>query len=470
MTRRCLCLYVLLAACAAARSGADEPAPAKTADPPLARRLWAVTELVLDHHVDPPARQQMLLAGVKELLAKANKPAPRDLGRRLSGLTTLEQFEALLKELHPAPTPAEAEEAVLEGMLAAVPGRAHFFNPEGVKMAAVSQDNNYVGTGIQIRMDDKEKLAQIMIPFAGGPFRRAGGRAQDLIVEVDGQSMAGKSMRDVVTALRGGEGTTVTALVRQPGSSEKRLLNMVREVIPFQSAVGYRRVSEEGFDFHADPNLPVAFVRLTTLSSSTYHELRRLERQLRREGYCALVLDLRGTNPGTVVHAAQVADALLDGGLMWKVRDTRGRVTEYKADRYCLFRDWPVAVLVDELTVETPAVIAEALQDRGRAVLVGSPTPAGGTVRSLVPLPDGTGGVNLQTGFVERVKPAKQPGVKPDHVVEVDAKRRDELLKWYSGQESPEPPAGKAPADAQLTKALELLRDALNGKKDKAAG
>jgi hypothetical protein len=240
---------------------------------------------------------------------------------------------------------------------------------------------------------------------------------------------------------------------------------MVREVIPFQSAMGFRRVAEEAFEFRPDQTVPAAYIRLEQLTSSTYHELRRLERQLNAQGNRALVLDLRRTQPGSIVHAAQVADAFLDGGLMWKVQDARGRVTEYKADRDCLFRDWPMVVLIDGTTVDTPAVVAAALQDRGRATLVGLPTAAGRMVKSLVPLPESMGGVNLVTGLVERIKPALPPQVLPDHVVDLDAKRQEEMFAWHASQLAAEPPAVKAPEDPQLDKALDLLRDALKEKR-----
>lgn len=470
MSKRCLTAWLLLTACWVVRLEAVEPAPPKPAVP-LAQRAWAITEVVLDHHIEPPTRQQMLLAGVRALLAKAGKPAPQDLGRKVSLLTTEEQFAALLKEaVSGTPTPP-MEGALIEGLLSAAPGSAHVLSAQDAKAQEVIAANRYVGTGIQIRLDEKEKLTQIVIPFAGGPARRAGSKPGDLIVEVDGKSMAGLSLQEVVTRLRGEEGTAVTALVRQPGASETRLLKMVREVIPFQTVVGYRRISEEGWDFKPDPALPVALLRLTQVNSSTLHELRRAERQLRGEGYRGLVLDLRGAAPGSLVHAAQVADGLLDGGVMWNLRDAKGHVTEYKADRDCLFRDWPTMVLVDNTTVSTGAMIAAALQDAGRAELVGTRTSDASRTNSLVPLPDGTS-LTLNTGFVERIKPAKpsQFGVLPDHVVPLDPQIQEALMKWVHAQESPEPPAGKPADDPILTKALALLREKLKDKKEKTAG
>jgi carboxyl-terminal processing protease len=485
MSRRCLFVFLLVTTGSAARSGAAEPNAATPAAIPFALRLWSITDLVLDHHIDPPARQQMLLTAVRELLAKNDKPIPPELGRKFSAVTTPEQLDALLKDIGSDKAKPESESAAIEGMLASVPGRADLLTPEDVKSAGVVAANNYVGIGIQIRMHEKEKLAQIVVAFPGGPFRRAGGKANDLIVEVNGKSMAGVILRDVVLALRGEDGTEVTVLVRQPASTETRLIKMIREVVPFDSAVGYRQVSEESFDFRPEAALPAAYVRLERLSGSTYHELRRLERQLRSEGNRALVLDLRGTRAGSLVHAAQVADAFLDGGPMWKVRDARGRITEYKADRDCLFRDWPIVVLINEMTVETPALIAAALQDRGRAVLVGSPTSGGVTVKSLVLLPDGTGAVNMTTGIVERIKshkdtdaagpaagiadptnPRKGPLLRPDHVVPLSIEKLHESTAWQLHHSSDEPPGKHAPKDIQLEKALELLRPMLKEKGD----
>jgi carboxyl-terminal processing protease len=469
MFRRCLFVCLLLTAGVAVRSVTAEPAPAKPAEPAFAPTLWAVSQVVVDNQIAPASRQQVLLEGVRKMLAKAGKEEPIDLARKMSDVTTREQFEILVKGLGELRPTQDVLTEVLESALATLPGRPHYYSPEAAKISGTVENNNYVGIGIQIRMYPDESLAGVIIPFPGGPFRRAGGKTNDVFVEVDGKKMAGLPLVDVVKALRGEEGSSMTTLVRQPGSTETRLLKMVREVIPFQSATGYRRVSEDAFDYHVDPGLQVAYVRLTHVTSSTYHELRRLDRQLRAEGYRAMVLDLRETRPGTMVHAAQVADALLDGGEMWKVRDAHGRVKEYKADRDCLFRDWPVAVLVNAGTVETAALIAGALQDRGRAVLVGSTAHTGGTVRSLELLPDGLGGVNLPTGIVERLKPAQRPGLTPDHSVQVDKKLWQELVTWHNSQESPEPPAAKAPEDPQLAKALDLLRGAVK-EKEKTAG
>jgi carboxyl-terminal processing protease len=464
-------------------------APYKTG--PLAKRAWAVTELVLERQLDPPARQQMLLNGLRELL-RDKTAATQDLGGRVSRVTTEEQFAALLEEVWPRDQkdrPAEEREtALLRGLVGSM-GREFdslgYLTPEDVKRYEVLAGNRYVGTGIQIRMDLKEGLSQIVIPFPGGPARVAGAKPNDLIVEVDGASMKGVPLDQVVKKLQGEEGTPVSMTVRQPGAKEARLLKMVRGVIPFSSVYGFRRVSEEGWSFKIDPDSAVGYLRFSELKASTLLELRKLEPLVKAEGVRGLVLDFRFTHGQEMGHAALVADAFLDGGRLWDVRDGRGQVKEYKADRDCLFRDLPLVALVGEQTGGLAAAVAGALQDNGRATLVGETPRAPAYVHTLLPLPDGAA-LRIPTGRIERpARPGKPAavvapeemtfgsGVRPDQALSMDREKLEALFDWFRQQESPDPPpaTAKPPEDRQLAKAVAVLRRALakrdTGKKDK---
>jgi carboxyl-terminal processing protease len=480
-----------VAALASVQAAGKDDGAKSAAVAATARQAWTITDLVLEQDIDPPARQQMLLHGLKALLSRSKGKAPANLAERVSTVTTLEQFAALLAEFWPseqdgpnANPSAKPEYLLFNGLLAwGTIANGREFNgrellpPQELKRHEMIAGNRYVGTGIQIRKNDKEKLAQIVIPFPGGPARKAGARPGDLIVEVGGKSMEGLPLFKVVESLQGEEGTKVSMTVRQPGESKTRLLPMVRSVIPFTSVHGYRRTGEESWSFSIDPGSAISYLSLDEIKISTLLELRKIEPLLRSEGMKALVLDLRFSRGDDLRHAALVADGLIDGGVLWRVRDRLGRIKEYKADRDCMFRDMPMAVLVGEHTGSMAAMVAAALQDRGRAIVVGAIPKMELMVTSLVQLPEERGAIRLRTGRVERVErpaateqqrlAAAQHRLLPDHLVAIERKQMEAVLGWMQQQESPEPKAdAKPPSDPQLDKAIALLRETL-AKSDK---
>jgi C-terminal peptidase prc len=480
---------MLMAGVAWADSPAPKSAPKETAAKvaAAARQAWTITDLVLEQGIDPPARQQMLLYGLKALLSQDSGKAAPNLGARVSDVTTPEQFAALLAEVWPAKGTPDVngegpEQDLFRGLFGwRREGRAgSYLSPQQRKAHEVLVNNRYVGTGIQIRMDQKEKLTQIVVPFPGGPARKAGARPGDLIVEVDGKDMKGRPLLEVVKRLQGEEGTEVSMTVRQPGESKLRRLPMVRSVIPFTSVHGYHRTGEVSWSFRIDKEAGIGYLSIDDIKSSTLLELRQIAPLVREEGAKALVLDLRFARGEEMRHAALTADGLLDGGVLWRVRDARGRIKEYKADRDCLFRDWPMAVLVGENTGGMAAVVAAALQDRGRAIVVGEPTRGPLVQTSLVPLPESESALLLRTGKVERIERAGKPAkprevgeesrVVPDHPVAIARAQSEAVLEWMRQQESPEPKAdAKPPADPQLAKAVALLREALARQGEKGA-
>jgi carboxyl-terminal processing protease len=297
-----------------------------------------------------------------------------------------------------------------------------------------------------------------------GAARQAGIKADDIILQVNGKDTKGVAVPKVVEWLRDEEGTKVTLTVKQPGPAEPRTYTLTRAVVPFDSLAGHQRLPEDEWNYRPDPDAPVAYVRLSSLRISTLQELRQLEPRLRAEGFRGLVLDLRfSSGDGLLRNAALFADGLLDGGLMWATLTSKEQTrTEFRADRECLFRDWPLAVLINETLDRQHALVAAALQDNGRAVLVGEPTKNDYYVNSVVALPDGKRGIIFRTGILERAAKERGWPVKPDHVVAMDAKAKETLAEWQRKQEiADKRTEGKAPPDPQLAKAVELIRDAL---------
>ena len=247
----------------------------------LGKRVQQITDAVLQNHIDPPARQQMILAGIKGLYQASGLPVPSGLSRRISTLTTPEQFSALLAELWPAkpakPVPTQAlEEALVEGLLDSVPGHATLMAAKELKVQEQIQGNRYVGIHIQLRYDDKDKRSVIQALVPGGPADRAGAKQEDRIEQVDGVDTQGMKIAQVVDRIRGPEGTEVVLVVRQPKAKEARTLKMVRGTLFLPTVTGLRKRSSGDWDFDAGGPDKIGYLRIQDITASTPHELRKL--------------------------------------------------------------------------------------------------------------------------------------------------------------------------------------------------
>ncbi len=392
---------------------AGDPAPKPSPD--LAKRVQEITDAVLDHHIDPPARQQMILSGIKALYQASGVPVPSGLSRRVSSLTTPEQLAELLQDSWPKVTAGpvatrKLEEALFDGLLTVVPGGAELISAKERKVAEQIEGNRYVGIHIALGMNGTENQPNLHEVFPGGPADRAGVKKDDLIEEIDGVATKGVKLRDIVDRLRGEEGTDVTIKVRQPNETRSRILKITRATLPRETVHGVRQRSAGGWDVRLNRSEPIGYLAITEITASTPHELRKLARQLESEGIQALVLDLRGRGGSSVHPAVLLADCLLDHGLIGRVRTARGE-TVYQADPDALFRGWPMAVLVDFSTSDTAEWLAAALQDNHRATIVGADPRRRRMssrsfemegIRSRVSVGDGSWSIELLTGYLER--------------------------------------------------------------------
>jgi carboxyl-terminal processing protease len=452
-----------------ALAASDPPAEAGPTPTDLAARILTATDAVLEHHIDPPARQQMVLDGLKGLYAAAGVPLPAGRARRVSTVATPEQLAALLAEAWPHPAKADVtrkqlEESLIEGLLSGVPGGASLASTKELKVAEQFEGNLYVGIHIALGFDEKEKRPAIREVFEGGPAHRAGTREGDLIEAIDGKTAEGLSVGQAVDRLRGEEGTDVVVRVRSPGSGEVRTLTMTRGRLPRPTITGVRKRPGGGWDVLLEGPERIGYLKIGEIVGSTPQELRQLARQLESEGARALILDLRTVSLAHLHPAVLLADYLLDGGRIGRVR-TVDSVETYEAEPDALFRDWPLAVLVDGSTSGAAEWLCAALQDNHRAVIVGTPTPGRTDVRSSVPLPGGEWSIQMATGRMERgdgrplarpstpttwlaqgvpirrmAAPADQFGVTPDHPLGGDPSGR------FRSQPQPRP-RGPEPRD-----------------------
>jgi carboxyl-terminal processing protease len=403
---------------------ASDPSP----PPDLAKKAWAISEAVLDRHLDPPTRQQLFLGGIKAAYKTAGAEVPPGLGRLASEASSVEGLAATLAATWPRPkdgTPDDAAVAAafVDGMLAEVPGEASFVPPQDIRVMEQMAGNRYVGVHIAVDIDAASKCVRISQVMPDGPAHHAGLKNGDLFEAVEGVDVKGKSIRQVIDRLRGADGTEVAVTMRRPGTKDAIDCRMVRRPLFVPTVTGLKKSGGSGSDLRFDGPGAIGYLKVREILASTPRELREMARRLEAEDTKSLVLDLRGVGGEDAHVAVLLADSLLDRGLIGRVRTVArdpsapaGMVvkeTTYQAEPDALFRGWPIVVLVDERTGGTAEWVAAALKDNGRAQVVGRATSGSGTISSLVTLEEGLGGLRLATTRLVRGVDARPPARRP---------------------------------------------------------
>lgn len=440
---------------------ADENAPEPLDAAAASERALVITDVVLQNHIDPPTRQEMVLSGIKALYRAENHPAPNGLSSRVSSLAEREQLASLLSEVLPEFSKLpNAEQILNEGMFNAIPGFTMLIAPEIDRVQEQVAANRYVGVGIMLALNE-DKLPHVPKVLYNGAAWKAGMKNGDIILEVNSQPTADKKLDDVLKELRGEEGSTLTVVVRQPNSDERRTLTMTRARVFIPTIEGFREKSEGEWQYTLDTAEDIALIRVLTIGPSTVQELQQVQTRLQSQKLRGVIIDLR--EGGGILHnVVMVADALLDGGVIGHIRSLESRET-LEARPESLFQDLPVVVLISRHSQADRVLLAAALQDQRRAIVVGEPTGPGMFVNAFLPVPGRREMLRLAIGAMERgdgtplvgfddQRPAqlqmpvanegetatKRPGfVLPDHIV------------GGSGQPG---------SDLQLDKAVEVLK------------
>ena len=259
-----------------------------------------------------------------------------------------------------------------------------FLRADRLSRLAESTSGNYAGVGIQ--MDVRDGWIVVITPIPGTPADRAGVESGDRIVEVEGKGTKGWTQEEAQRALRGAPGTPVNILLERPGRADRIPLRLVRSAI-HRSAVGRAVMLGDG----------VGYVDVDIFSDSTELEVRRAVDSLRAAGMKSLTLDLRGNPGGLLTQGVGVSELFLEPGQ--PIVRMRGRTPEANRDFADQNRqpwpDLPMVVLIDERSASASEIVAGALQDHDRAVVVGRISYGKGSAQSLYPV--GGGALKLTT-------------------------------------------------------------------------
>jgi carboxyl-terminal processing protease len=273
---------------------------------------------------------------------------------------------------------ADLYDMAIEGMIKEL-GDPHttILRPEDYSDLRLTTTGNYGGLGI--RIDQKDGWVTVVQTLPNTPADRAGLRPGDRLIEVEGESMEGWTSDKAVTVLRGPEGAPVNIKISRVGVPEPIPVRIVRAVIHVEYVTA----------FMLEPG--IGYLSHTQFSAQSAQEIRREINRLQGEGMTGLILDLRSNPGGLLEEGVAVSDIFLKPGA--EVVETRSRIPDqndtYHSQRAPIDPDLPVVVLVNRWSASASEIVAGALQDHDRALVVGEETFGKGSVQTLYPLPGG---------------------------------------------------------------------------------
>lgn len=332
----------------------------------------------------------------------------------------------------------------LAGMVNALGDTGHtvFLTPEMVREERIVAQGRLAGIGAEMEMRSGEVV--VVAPFDGSPAQVAGLRSGDVIVKVDGKSVAGLSLREVVSRIRGPVETGLTLTVRDPRTEETRKLSLMRAEVALRSVT-----------WHLLPEGAIAHLRIASFSRGTSNELEQALKAMGQAGASGLVLDLRNDPGGLLDEAVGVASQFLENGSVLQVKDAQGRVHAVPTQKglpTCLL---PMVVLVNAGTASAAEIVSGALQDAGRAALVGETTFGTGTVLQEFRLSDGSAlMVAVEEWLTPRGRTIWHKGIAPDVAVPLPSHVPPLVPEQESTLTKPQLQASR---DDQLLRGLGLL-------------
>ena len=355
----------------------------------------------------------------------------------------------------------------IEGMLAGLDPHSALLDPEAFQEMRISTEGKFGGIGIEITAEDG--FIKVVAPIDDTPAERAGIRSGDTIVMLDGAPLRNLPVREAVERMRGVPGTEIVLTISREGDLDTFDVPLTRAVIQVASVKG--EMLEDGF----------GYIRITNFQSDTGSNLRAQIEQLQQENegtLHGLILDLRN-NPGGVLHGAvEVSDVFLPEGL---VVSTRGRNAAnnhgFSATTEDATGDMPLVVLVNGGSASSAEIVAGALQDHKRAIILGSRTFGKGSVQTVIPTNNG-GALKLTTAryYTPSGRSIQARGIAPDIVVEANPPNAHSQGEWNGRElreadldghlendgvgerETPTADSGLATRDHQVGAALDLLK------------
>ena len=333
------------------------------------------------------------------------------------GLETIEQAWGIIFESYVEKDrldPDALSGAAIEGMIEALDDPySAYLDAETYEMQLAGLGGEFEGIGAQVTVEDGQLT--IIAPIPDSPAAKAGIRAGDVILEIEGESAEGISIIEAVLIIRGPKGTPVRLLILHQGDTEPEEIEIIRAEIKLPSV-------------HSEMREDLAYIHINRFSERTAEELALALKEIGKEDATGIILDLR-SNPGGLLDAVvDVVSQFLEEGVVVSVVDNKGGRSSLEVED-----DWetvglPMVVLVDSFSASGSEVLAGALQDYGRAAVAGTTTLGKGSVNILRQLKDGSG-IYITTArwLTPDGRLIEGEGLPPDYELDLEG---EDAIQW----------------------------------------
>ena len=349
--------------------------------------------------------------GVCLYLAPANRYPGGDIPQEYQDRFAIfwEAWDIIEREFyHPQkePDPQEMIYGAVGGMIASMGDRhTTFVEPAQTSIWEEDLQGSFEGIGANVSMVDGRLV--ITCPLAGSPAEKAGLQANDVVLEVDGVKIENLDLLEAISLIRGPKGTIVHLKISREGQSEPFEVAIKREKIDLPT------VESEMLDGG------IGYLRLTEFNARATSLMRDTLKQLLDQEARGMVLDLRSNPGGYLQTAVEIGSQFIDEGIILIERGKNGVEREYRARKGGVATQIPLVVLVDGRTASASEIVAGAIQDHGRGVLVGQPTYGKGSVQESHHLSDGSSlRVTTARWYTPNDREIDEQGLTPDIVVE----------------------------------------------------
>ena len=286
-------------------------------------------------------------------------------------------------------------------------GHSRFLTPEMVKSEQRAIRGEFEGIGALLQMKDGYPI--ILAPMDNSPAQKAGLRPGDRIIEVNGEDVSTRTLSEVVDRVLGPAGTKVTIKIERPETGEMHTFTITRAKIEIKNVT-----------WQMLPGTGLAHIRLAAFSQNVGRDLEKAIREAKDQNARGIILDLRNNPGGLLAEAVNVVSQFLSSGTVMQEKNAQGEIREIPVKRGGLATDIPLVVLINEGSASAAEITAGAMQDYGRATLIGQKTFGTGTVLLNFPLKDGSGLLlATQVWLTSKGRLIWHKGIEPDIAVEM---------------------------------------------------